>query len=148
MTEAEQDIAEKSNKQEAKALGLKSGDFESVKKALEKIVNNTDYPLLLQAAAKTLLDSRCLMFVKDRVRSEVTWANTKFEMASYDREAGFVGRYNPENDTVSLNLRGSNGKSLGSVLIREYIHATIHKAISDPSSANSPDVSLLMKVVE
>ena len=82
------------------------------------------------------------------MRAKVTWADTKFEMGSYDREAGFVGRYNPENDTVSLNLRGSNGKSLGSVLIREYIHAMIHKAINDPPSAASPDVSLLMKVVE
>ena len=136
MTKAEQDVAEKSNIQEAKALGLKSGDPESVKRALKNIVNNEDYPLYLQATAKALLDS------------EVTWADTKFEMGSYDGRADFVGRYNPKTNTVSLNLRGSNGKSLASVLIHEYLHVMTYKTINDPSGATSPVVSSLRKSYE
>jgi len=134
-TVAQRNAAQEANTKEAEELGLESGDPESVKRAFKKIVNNTDYPLYLQATAQALLDS------------ETAWVDTKFVMASfYGLDA--AGLFNKENNTVTLNLRGTNGKSLASVLIHEYIHAITHEAISNPTKAESPVVSNLRNSYE
>tara|TARA_R100000388_G_scaffold9603_1_gene8424 strand:- start:893 stop:16036 length:15144 start_codon:yes stop_codon:yes gene_type:complete len=134
-TVAQRNAAQEANTKEAEELGLKSGDPESVKRAFKKIVNNTDYPLYLQATAQALLDS------------ETAWVDTKFVMAPfYGLDA--AGLFNKENNTVTLNLRGTNGKSLASVLIHEYIHAITHEAISNPTKAESPVVSNLRNSYE
>jgi len=103
--------------------------------SITTIVNNTEYPLYLQAAAKALLDA------------EGTWADTKFIMSSYFGD-DFVGKFNKENNTVTLNLWGTNDKSLASVLIHEYIHAMTHEAISNPTKAESAVVLPLRRSFE
>jgi hypothetical protein len=136
-TKEQRDAAEARNTEEANDLGLANGDPESVITALNRIVADNDYPLYLRTTARALLRS------PDLIR------NTKLNIFSNNFD--FAGKFGTDvngNYVVSLNLRGSNGKSLASVLTHEYLHALTHNALNDPRFANNAKVTELKRTYE
>jgi hypothetical protein len=136
-TKEQRDAAEARNTEEANELGLVSGDPESVITALNRIVADNDYPLYLRTTARALLRS------PDLIRS------TKINI--FSNNIDFAGKFETDVDgnyVVSLNLRGSNGKSLASVLTHEYLHALTHNALNDPRFANNAKVTELKRTYE
>ena len=136
-TKEQRDAAEARNTEEANDLGLANGDPESVITALNRIVADNDYPLYLRTTARALLRS------PDLIRS------TKINIFSNNFD--FAGKFGTDingNYVVSLNLRGSNGKSLASVLTHEYLHALTHNALNDPRFANNAKVTELKRTYE
>ncbi|MFN4909388.1 MAG: hypothetical protein ACK5H0_10200 [Bacteroidota bacterium] len=126
ITEAQKAAARQFNAVDAAKLGLKSGDPESVIKALEQIAKtskNKSHKLV----ANLLLEDKA--FIK----------TIKFEIGEAD--IGIAGEYNRLIDgshSVFLNLNGHNGRGLQNVLLEEYVHAFLSDTVNKPKDALTP----------
>jgi len=137
ITSNQQAAAAKANLAEADKLGLKSGDVDSVFTAFSRIENDMSYPLSLRLAARILQGSRGLT------------GDTQFVMRSEDSQA--AGRHiTSENGqtTVVLNIRGSNGESLASVLVHEYMHDFLTVAINSDPASLTPQQAAALKTIQ
>jgi hypothetical protein len=123
ITEAQKAAARQFNAVDAARLGLKSGDPESVIKALEQIAKtskNESHKLV----ANLILEDKA--FVK----------TIKFEIGEAD--IGVAGEYNRLIDgshSVFLNLNGHNGRGLQNVLLEEYVHAFLSDTVNKPKDS-------------
>ena len=126
ITEAQKAAARQFNAVDVAKLGLKSGDPESVIKALEQIAKtskNESHKLV----ANLLLEDKA--FLK----------TIKFEIGEAD--IGVAGEYNRLIDgshSVFLNLNGHNGRGLQNVLLEEYVHAFLSDTVNKPKDVLTP----------
>jgi hypothetical protein len=111
------------NKAEASRLGLVNGDASSVVTALRNIAKSGG--VIQKAVANMLLANGDIV------------AGTKFVMTELNSsEAGF---YSPEDNTVVINLDGTNGRGLADVLLHEYTHAGTIELLTRPRTAAQRD---------
>ena len=125
------------NEREADNLGLVQGDSNSVRDALRNIAGSDYYNAPQRALANTLLDNF------DSV------SGVEYRQANLTRSK-FAGEYDPDNGgRVMINMRGSNGDSLGSVLTHEYGHALLSQTLAaDPSTWTESQAAAIGKLTE
>lgn len=112
------DAAIASNNREKDSLGLVSGDSDSVINAL-RIIAKTGTQTHRKLA-------QLLLLAPDYIRT------ISFNIVAYNSDS--AGLYDPEENSVTINLREHNGRGLADVLLHEYAHAITHRIILNPET--------------
>jgi len=113
------DAAIASNNREKDSLGLVSGDSDSVINAL-RIIAKTGTQTHRKLA-------QLLLLAPDYIKT------ISFNIVEYNSDS--AGLYDPEENSVTINLREHNGRGLADVLLHEYAHAITAGIILNPETA-------------
>ena len=118
--------------QAANDLGLVDGDTESIFTALQRIANDKNTPKYYRDLATNLLS-----VLENFPDSDLP----KFILNAFVDVS--AGEFNPQNNTITINLASENGRGMTDTLLHELVHFVEASILANPDAANPAHVRLV-----